>query len=105
VEISEQQDCNGNVNPTKMLDSQSQLENPHPACSPQKHSNSSVAGNESGLARKAPQEQTKQVSKHQKKYAKYTTKMSKYRNTSVSALKAGLLNPSTQSRALSALWM
>jgi hypothetical protein len=83
VEISEQQDCNGNVNPTKVLDSQSQHENPHPACSPQKHSNSSVARDESGLARKAPQEQTKQVSKHQKKYAKYTTKMSKYRNTSV----------------------
>ncbi|WJX78818.1 hypothetical protein P8452_62003 [Trifolium repens] len=83
VEISEQQDCNGNVNPTKMLDSQSQLENPHPACSPQKHSYSSVAGDESGLARKAPQEQTKQVSKHQKKYAKFTTKMSKYRNASV----------------------
>ncbi|CAJ2633144.1 hypothetical protein L195_g009557 [Trifolium pratense] len=75
TEISEQQGVNGNINPTKVLDSQ--LENAHSVCSPQKHPNSSVAEVESA------QEQTKQVSKHQKKYAKFTTKMSKYRNVSV----------------------
>ncbi|XP_045794744.1 uncharacterized protein LOC123889448 isoform X2 [Trifolium pratense] len=53
TEISEQQGVNGNINPTKVLDSQ--LENAHSVCSPQKHPNSSVAEVESA------QEQTKQV--------------------------------------------
>jgi len=82
AERVEQQASNGNINPTEMLESR--LENPHPMSSPlKKHLNSSVAGVESSVVGKQPQEQTIQVSKHQKKYATLAKKMSKYRSGSV----------------------
>lgn len=77
-----QQVFSGNIrSPTKVLDSQ--LENPHPACSPLKHPNVSVAGAKKSLESKTPQEQMNQASKHQKKYATSTRKMSKHSITSV----------------------
>jgi len=67
-ERAEQQASSENINPTEVLESQ--LGNPHLMSSPlEKHLSSSVVGGETSVVGKQPQEQTIQVSKHQKKYA------------------------------------